>query len=66
MDDFYGALTFKIIQKYLLNTKDSMDFYEYPMAGFILKNALTDHSCVARGVCCVDKLGYLTSIKERT
>jgi len=65
-DDFYGASTFKIIQKYLLNTKDSESFYEYSMAGFILKNTLTEHGCVARGVCCVDELGYLTSIKERT
>lgn len=39
---------------------------EYVMAGYLLKNTLTDNGSVARGVCETDDSGYLTSITERT
>lgn len=39
---------------------------EYVMAGYLLKNTLTDHGSVARGVCSTDDSGNLLSIVERT
>ncbi len=65
-DDFYGASTFKAIHDYLVNAKDSKDFYDYSMVGFLLENTLTDHGHVARGICTVDSEGYLKEIHERT
>ena len=34
--------------------------------GYNLKNTLTDHGYVARGVCTVDTAGYLEEVRERT
>jgi len=65
-DDFYGASTFKLIHDYLMDIKDTQDFYEYSMVGFKLENTLTDQGHVARGICVVDEFGYLKGIKERT
>lgn len=59
-DDFYGRSAFKAIYDEL--TSDSDD---YCMAGFRLKNTLTENGTVARGVC-VTKDGYLESVTERT
>ena len=39
---------------------------EYVMAGYLLKNTLTDYGSVARGVCSVDGSGNLVTIEERT
>jgi UTP-glucose-1-phosphate uridylyltransferase len=65
-DDFYGSSTFKVIHDYLVNAKDSKDFYDYSMVGFMIENTLTDNGHVARGVCTVDNEGYLKKIHERT
>lgn len=59
-DDFYGRSAFKAIYDEL--TSDSTD---YCMAGFRLKNTLTENGTVARGVC-VTKDGILESVTERT
>lgn len=65
-DDFYGSSTFKILYDYLINAKDSEEFYDYSMVGFMVENTLTENGHVARGVCSVDSLGYLQGIHERT
>lgn len=65
-DDFYGASTFKLIHDYLMDIKDTQDFYEYSIVGFKLENTLTDQGHVARAICVVDEFGYLKGIKERT
>ena len=36
------------------------------MVGYILKNTLTEHGHVARGICQMDSDGFLTGIQERT
>lgn len=59
-DDFYGRTAFRAIYDEL--TRDSDD---YCMAGFRLKNTLTENGTVARGVC-VTKDGILESVTERT
>ncbi|NLB80794.1 MAG: nucleotidyltransferase [Clostridiaceae bacterium] len=60
-DDFYGQTTYKIIHDHLVGAAD----YDYCMAGFLLKNTLTEHGTVARGICEI-KDGYLKGITERT
>ena len=59
-DDFYGRTAFKAVYDYLTSTEN-----EYCMAGFRLKNTLTENGTVARGVC-VTENGYLESVTERT
>ncbi|MBR2410209.1 MAG: NTP transferase domain-containing protein [Clostridia bacterium] len=59
-DDFYGRTAFKAIYDELTNDSD-----DYCMAGFRLKNTLTENGTVARGVC-VTKDGILESVTERT
>ena len=34
------------------------------MAGFILKNTLSDNGGVTRGICAVNEEGYLTDVEE--
>lgn len=58
-DDFYGRDAFKKVYDFLL--KDSDDF---ALIGYALKNTLTDHGSVARGVC-VEENGCLVDITER-
>ena len=64
-DDYYGQSAFRDIYQFLVNTQDD-DKYRYCMVGYELGNTVTDHGSVARGVCQVDKQGYLTHVIERT
>jgi UTP-glucose-1-phosphate uridylyltransferase len=62
-DDYYGKEAFTQIHGFLEKMKPETST-EYCMAGFILKNTLSDHGGVTRGVCAVNKVGYLTGIRE--
>jgi len=58
-DDFYGQEAYQVLAKHLIaGTPD------YAMVGFILKNTLSAHGSVARGVSRVDAHNYLTNIVE--
>ena len=57
-DDYYGKEPFKLVHDFLCKQTD-----ELCMAGFVLKNTLSDNGEVTRGICVVED-GYLTSIKE--
>ena len=59
-DDYYGRGAFEKIYNELVNNED-----DYCMAGFRLKNTLTENGTVARGVCVV-KDDCLESVTERT
>lgn len=60
-DDFYGYESFKIIKEYMEKVdKNSSDF---AMAGYIVKNTLSENGKVKRGVCEV-KNGLLSQITE--
>lgn len=63
-DDFYGREAFEQIYHFLKNTEDT-EKYQYAMVGFLLKNTVTEHGFVSRGVC-ETEAGYLTGIVERT
>jgi hypothetical protein len=59
-DDYYGKTAFREMYNFLKKN----DTNEYCMAGFILKNTLSENGGVTRGLCEVDKDGYLTNIVE--
>lgn len=60
-DDYYGKEAFVKVHEFLVNNNDPLS---YCMAGFILKNTLSDHGTVTRGVCEVDERGRLLDIAE--
>lgn len=60
-DDYYGKDAFVKIHDFLVNSITPTD---YCMAGFILKNTLSDNGAVTRGICAVDENGYLTDVNE--
>ena len=63
-DDYYGPAAFEKAYNYLKNAKDD-DIYRYAMVGYEVQNTLTDKGTVTRGVCEVNKEGYLSHITER-
>ncbi len=65
-DDYYGVDAFQSIYDYLCSHPDTSDYYEYTMVGYLLKNTVTDHGSVARGVCTATDDGYLANVVERT
>lgn len=60
-DDYYGKESFKNIHSFLENYSKSAP-NNYCMAGFILKNTLSDFGTVTRGICQSDANGYLISV----
>ena len=64
-DDYYGPEAYRLIYDYLTSHPDGA-VYEYAMAGYRLKNTLTEHGHVARGVCRETPDHYLSGITERT
>ena len=63
-DDYYGKDAFKVIYQYLCNAQNT-DKLDCCMVGYLLKNTVTEHGSVARGVCKADDKGYLAQIDER-
>lgn len=62
-DDFYGADAFKTMSEFL---QDAVSDNENAMVGYILKNTLSDHGYVSRGICETDVNNYLITVTERT
>ena len=65
-DDFYGRTAIQALGTYLQNIKDQGDTNDFCMVGYNLKNTLTEHGYVARGVCTVNREGHLLEVRERT
>lgn len=64
-DDFYGKEGFKAVHDYMVNEMDlNSDKLDMCMAGFILKNTLSENGGVARGICQVDENMILTDVTE--
>jgi NDP-sugar pyrophosphorylase family protein len=60
-DDYYGSEGFhRLAQHFKSGSSD------YAMAGFILRNTLSEFGPVARGICQVSEDGYLKEVVERT
>ena len=64
-DDFYGKSAFQLISDFLSSAKD-IDFADFSMVGFILKNTLSEFGSVSRGVSRCDSASNLVDIVERT
>ncbi|MDO5776433.1 MAG: sugar phosphate nucleotidyltransferase [Eubacteriales bacterium] len=62
-DDYYGREGFKKVHEYLVNSTDPS---EYCMAGFVIRNTLSDNGAVTRGVCRMDSDSMLTYVDETT
>lgn len=62
-DDFYGQDAFKQTYDFLSQPHQAG---EYAMAGFLLKNTLSENGSVSRGVCRLTEDGYLDSVVENT
>ena len=62
-DDFYGRVAFQKMYEFLSAATDP---FGYCMVGYELGKTVTDNGSVARGVCCTDAEGNLTTITERT
>ena len=60
-DDFYGAESFKILYDFLTTDEKTTN---YCIVGYKLKNTLSDHGNVNRGVCKVNSDGFLVDIVE--
>jgi NDP-sugar pyrophosphorylase family protein len=65
-DDFYGRDAFAKIGANLTAERPADGKSHYSMVGFYLKNTLSDHGSVARGVCTRGADGMLSSVTEMT
>ena len=61
-DDFYGRGAYEAIYRFLTENQDES---AYAMVGYRLRNTVTEHGSVARGVCEIEN-GLLRDITERT
>ena len=62
-DDFYGKDAYAQAIEFINTSKD---VNEYAMIGYALKNTLSEHGTVSRGVCEADANSNLTKVTERT
>lgn len=63
-DDYYGKEAFVKLHDFLVSGKDLGTEFTMGMAGFILKNTLSENGTVTRGVCVADDQGLLTKVYE--
>lgn len=63
-DDYYGKESFVTLMNHF-RTNRLEDREEYSLVGYKLKNTLSDHGTVNRGVCEVNDKNELTGITER-
>jgi len=61
-DDFYGPTSYRLLAGLLRPLRATDD--RYGLVAFVLRNTLSDHGPVARGVCRTDAEGRLASIAE--
>ena len=72
-DDFYGQNSYRMIAELMRevwNSNPSEPNFEHQahfcLVGYELRNTLSDHGTVSRGICEVDGNGYLARVVERT
>lgn len=62
-DDYYGKEAFRKLRAFLLE-EGGTDPLRFCMAGFILRNTLSENGGVTRGICQVDETFALKAVKE--
>ena len=65
-DDYYGKEAFVKLHDFLVSGEDLGREFTMGMAGFILKNTLSDNGTVTRGDSVVDENGLLSQVHETT
>ena len=60
-DDYYGVESYGTLINFFKKNKNQA---EYAVVAYLLKNTLSDHGTVNRGVCQKNSKGYLTDIVE--
>ena len=64
-DDYYGKEAFKKLYQYITTEMNADNpVYDICMAGFVLKNTLSENGGVTRGVCSVDENSNLRCVTE--
>ncbi|MDD3797255.1 MAG: nucleotidyltransferase [Lachnospiraceae bacterium] len=64
-DDYYGKDAFVLVHDYLIRQDERQKKgFDFCMAGFILKNTLSENGGVTRGICCMDEANNLTGVIE--
>lgn len=62
-DDYYGIDAFQKMYDFLRS--ETLKEYDYSMVGYQLRNTVTEHGYVSRGICNVDDNNILVDIIER-
>ena len=65
-DDYYGKEAFIKLHDFLISENENKEKMNLAMAGFSLKNTLSENGAVTRGVCVADANGYLKKVIETT
>jgi len=65
-DDFYGPSAFRALHDHLVQAADAESIGDYCMIGYRLRNTLSEHGHVSRGVCRIRSDGLLETVVERT
>lgn len=65
-DDYYSVTAFQVIFRYLSQAMDQGEIGDYCMVGYLLKNTVTEHGSVSRGICTRNEKGFLTQVMEHT
>ncbi|NLB33789.1 MAG: nucleotidyltransferase, partial [Tissierellia bacterium] len=63
-DDYYGKEAFVKVHDYLTGSTKDRDEFSLCLAGFILKNTLSENGGVTRGICSVDENFNLNNVVE--
>lgn len=67
-DDFYGRASYRALSTFLAEQQQEAagGRPRFCMVAFVLRNTLSEHGGVSRGICSVAEDGYLTEVVERT
>lgn len=60
-DDYYGPESYRLLAEHLKSSQT-----DYAMAGYRLRNTLSEFGSVSRGICQTDANGWLQSVEEHT
>lgn len=63
-DDYYGKKAFRLLHDFLSVSHDKTDVMRMAMAGFVLKNTVSENGTVTRGICVGDNDNYLRGVIE--
>jgi len=63
-DDYYGKKAFRLLYDFLCEPHKKSEKLRMAMAGFVLKNTVSENGTVTRGVCVGNEEGYLNGVIE--